>query len=131
MANCPKGIAAIVNAAITQGNNAQDTEESLNAAITALTQAIALAEQAVPATEAFKALMATCQGYANHSSAEESVKQAFQKAMTDAQAALDAATMVEAIQEATQTLQAACQTYLLNAEPETGYLLTTHSSWPK
>lgn len=121
VANCPKGIAAIVNAAITQGNNAQDTEESLNAAITALTQAIALAEQAVPATEAFKALMATCQGYANHSSAEESVKQAFQKAMTDAQAALDAATMVEAIQEATQTLQAACQTYLLNAEPETGY----------
>lgn len=121
VADCPKGIAAIVNAAITQGNNAQDTEESLNAAITALTQAIALAEQAAPATEAFETLMATCQGYANHSSAEKSVKQAFQKAMTDAQAALDAATMVEAIQEATQTLQAACQTYLLNAEPETGY----------
>ena len=107
VADCPKGIAAIVNAAITQGNNAQDTEESLNAAITALTQAIALAEQAAPATEAFKTLMATCQGYANHSSAEESVKQAFQKAMTDAQAALDAATTVEAIQEAIQPLQTA------------------------
>lgn len=121
VANCSKGIAAIVNAAITQGNNAQDTEESLNAAITALTQAIALAEQAAPATEAFKTLMATCQGYANHSSAEESVKQAFQKAMTDAQAALDAATTVESIQEATKPLQTACETYILNAAPEAGY----------
>lgn len=119
--NCPEGIAAIVNAAITQGNNAQPTEESLNAAIAALTQAIALAEETASATEAFKTLMATCQGYASHSSAEESVKQAFQKAMTDAQAALDAATIVEAIQEATQTLQAACETYVLSAEPETGY----------
>ena len=36
--NCPKGIAAIVNAAITQGDNAQPTEESLNAAIAALTK---------------------------------------------------------------------------------------------
>ena len=65
--------------------------------------------------------MATCQGYANHSSAEESVKQAFQKAMTDAQAALDAATTVEAIQEAIQPLQTACETYILNAAPEAGY----------
>lgn len=120
--NCPKGIAAIVNAAITQGDNAQPTEESLNAAIAALTQAIALAEETAPATEAFKTLMATCQGYASHSSAEESVKQAFQKAMTDAQTALDAATTVEAIQEATQALQTACETYVLSAEPETGYL---------
>lgn len=119
--NCPKGIAAIVNAAITQGDSAQPTEESLNAAIAALTQAIALAEETAPATEAFKTLMVTCQGYASHSSAEESVKQAFQKAMTDAQAALDAATTVEAIQEATQTLQTACETYVLSAEPETGY----------
>lgn len=119
--NCPKGIAAIVNAAITQGDSAQPTEESLNAAIAALTQAIALAEETAPATEAFKTLMATCQGYAGHSSAEESVKQAFQKAMTDAQTALDAATTVEAIQEATQTLQTACETYVLSAEPETGY----------
>lgn len=119
--NCPKGIAAIVNAAITQGDNAQPTEESLNAAIAALTQAIALAEETAPATEAFKTLMATCQGYASHSSAEESVKQAFQKAMTDAQTALDAATTVEAIQEATQTLQTACETYVLSAEPEMGY----------
>lgn len=119
--NCPKGIAAIVNAAITQGDNAQPTEESLNAAIAALTQAIALAEETAPATEAFKTLMATCQGYASHSSAEESVKQAFQKAMTDAQVALDAATTVEALQEATQTLQTACETYVLSAEPETGY----------
>lgn len=119
--NCPKGIAAIVNAAITQGNTAQPTEESLNAAIAALTQAIALAEETAPATEAFKTLMATCQGYASHSSAEESVKQAFQKAMTDAQTALDVATTVEAIQEATQTLQTACETYVLSAEPETGY----------
>lgn len=119
--NCPKGIAAIVNAAITQGDNAQPTEESLNAAIAALTQAIALAEETAPAIEAFKTLMATCQGYASHSSAEESVKQAFQKAMTDAQTALDAATTVEAIQEATQTLQTACETYVLSAEPETGY----------
>lgn len=121
VANCPKGIAAIVNAAITQGESAQDTEESLNAAIDALTQAIALADQTAPATEAFKALMATCQGYAGHSSAEESVKQAFQKAMSDAQAALDAATTAEAIQEATQALQTACETYVLSAEPETGY----------
>ncbi len=119
--NCPKGIAAIVNAAITQGDNAQPTEESLNAAIAALTQAIALAEETAPATEAFKTLMATCQGYAGHSSAEESVKQAFQKAMSDAQAALDAATTAEAIQEATQALQTACETYVLSAEPETGY----------
>lgn len=119
--NCPKGIAAIVNAAIAQGNSAQATEESLNAAIAALTQAIALAEETAPATEAFKALMATCQGYASHSSAEESVKQAFQKAMTDAQAALDAATKTEAIQEATQALQTACETYVLNAAPEEGY----------
>lgn len=119
--NCPKGIAAIVNAAITQGDSAQPTEESLNAAIAALTQAIALAEETAPATEAFKTLMATCQGYASHSSAEESVKQAFQKAMSNAQAALDAATTVEAIQEATQTLQTACETYVLSAEPETGY----------
>lgn len=119
--NCPKGIAAIVNAAITQGDSAQPTEESLNAAIAALTQAIALAEETAPATEAFKTLMVTCQGYASHSSAEESVKQAFQKAMTDAQAALDAATTVEAIQEATQTLQTACETYILNAAPEEGY----------
>lgn len=119
--NCPKGIAAIVNAAITQGDSAQPTEESLNAAIAALTQAIALAEETTPATEAFKTLMATCQGYASHSSAEESVKQAFQKAMTDAQTALDAATTVEAIQEATQALQTACETYVLSAEPETGY----------
>lgn len=119
--NCPKGIAAIVNAAITQGDNAQPTEESLNAAIAALTQAIALAEETAPATEAFKTLMATCQGYASHSSAEESVKQAFQKTMTDAQTALDAATTVEAIQEATQTLQTACETYILNAAPEEGY----------
>lgn len=119
--NCPKGIAAIVNAAITQGDSAQPTEESLNAAIAALTQAIALAEETAPATEAFKTLMATCQGYASHSSAEESVKQAFQKAMTDAQTALDAATTVEAIQEATQALQTACETYVLSAEPETGY----------
>ena len=119
--NCPKGIAAIVNAAITQGNSAQATEESLNAAIAALTQAIALAEETAPATEAFKTLMATCQGYAGHSSAEESVKQAFQKAMSDAQAALDAATTAEAIQEATQALQTACETYVLSAEPETGY----------
>lgn len=119
--NCPKGIAAIVNAAITQGDSAQPTEESLNAAIAALTQAIALAEETAPVTEAFKTLMATCQGYASHSSAEESVKQAFQKAMTDAQTALDAATTVEAIQEATQTLQTACETYVLSAEPETGY----------
>lgn len=119
--NCPKGIAAIVNAAITQGDNAQPTEESLNAAIAALTQAIALAEETAPVTEAFKTLMATCQGYASHSSAEESVKQAFQKAMTDAQTALDAATTAEAIQEATQALQTACETYVLSAEPETGY----------
>ena len=119
--NCPTGIAAIVNAAITQGDNAQPTEESLNAAIAALTQAIALAEETAPATEAFKTLMATCQGYAGHSSAEESVKQAFQKAMSDAQAALDAATTAEAIQEATQALQTACETYVLSAEPETGY----------
>lgn len=119
--NCPKGIAAIVNAAITQGDNAQPTEESLNAAIAALTQAIALAEETAPATEAFKTLMATCQGYAGHSSAEESVKQAFQKAMSDAQAALDAATTAEAIQEATQALQTACETYILNAAPEEGY----------
>lgn len=119
--NCPKGIAAIVNAAITQGDSAQPTEESLNAAIAALTQSIALAEETAPATEAFKTLMATCQGYASHSSAEESVKQAFQKAMTDAQTALDAATTVEAIQEATQALQTACETYVLSAEPETGY----------
>lgn len=121
VADSPKGIAAIVNAAIAQGNNTQDTEESLNAAITALTQAITLAEQAAPVTEAFKALMATCQSYANHSSAEESVKQAFQKAMTDAQAALDAATTVEAIQETIQPLQTACETYILNAIPEKGY----------
>ena len=121
VADSPKGIAAIVNAAIAQGNNTQDTEESLNAAITALTQAITLAEQATPVTEAFKALMATCQSYANHSSAEESVKQAFQKAMTDAQAALDAATTVEAIQETIQPLQTACETYILNAIPEKGY----------
>lgn len=121
VANCPKGIAAIVNAAIAQGESAQDTEESLNAAITALTQAIALAEQAAPATEAFKALMETCQGYADHSTAEESVEQTFQKAMTDAQAALDAATTVEAIQEATQTLQTACETYVLDATPKEGY----------
>lgn len=119
--NCPKGIAAIVNAAITQGDSAQPTEESLNAAIAALTQAIALAEETAPATEAFKTLMATCQGYASHSSAEESVKQAFQEAMSDAQAALDAATTVEAIQEATQALQTACETYILNATPEEGY----------
>ena len=119
--NCPKGIAAIVNAAITQGNSAQATEGSLNAAIAALTQAIALAEETAPATEAFKTLMATCQGYASHSSAEENVKQAFQKAMTDAQAALDTATKTEAIQDATQTLQAACETYVLNAAPEEGY----------
>ncbi|WP_302581506.1 hypothetical protein [Paraprevotella clara] len=121
VAKCPKGIAAIVNTAITQGDNAQPTEESLNAAIAALTQAIALAEETAPATEAFKTLMATYQGYASHSSAEESVKQAFQKAMTDAQAALDAATTAEAIQEATQTLQTACETYILNAAPEEGY----------
>ena len=121
VANCPKGIAAIVNAAITQGDSAQPTEESLNAAIAALTQAIALAEETAPATEAFKTLMATCQGYASHSSAEESVKQVFQKAMTDAQAALDAATKTEAIQDATQTLQTACETYVLSAEPEMGY----------
>lgn len=119
--NCSKGIAAIVNAAITQGNSAQATEGSLNAAIAALTQSIALAEETAPATEAFKTLMATCQGYASHSSAEENVKQAFQKAMTDAQAALDAATKTEAIQDATQTLQAACETYVLNAAPEEGY----------
>lgn len=121
--NCPKGIAAIVNEAITQGNDAQnsDSEDVLNKAIAALTQAIALAEETAPATEAFKTLMATCQGYASHSSAEESVKQAFQKAMTDAQAALDAATTAEAIQEATQTLQTACETYILNAAPEEGY----------
>ena len=107
--NCPKGIAAIVNAAITQGNDAQnsDSEDVLNKAIAALTQAIALAEETAPATEAFKTLMATCQGYASHSSAEENVKQAFQKAMTDAQAALDAATKTAAIQDATQTLQVA------------------------
>lgn len=121
VADCPKGIAAIVNAAVSQGESAQDTEDSLNAAISALTQAIALAEAAAPATETFKTLMATCQGYAEHSEAEESVKQAYQKAMTDAQAALDAAATVEAIQEATQTLQAACETYVLSAEPETGY----------
>lgn len=121
--NCPKGIAAIVNEAITQGNDAQnsDSEDVLNKAIAVLTQAIALAEETAPATEAFKTLMATCQGYASHSSAEESVKQAFQKAMTDAQTALDAATTVEAIQEATQTLQTACETYILNAAPEEGY----------
>lgn len=121
--NCPKGIAAIVNAAITQGNDAQnsDSEDVLNKAIAALTQAIALAEETAPATEAFKTLMATCQGYASHSSAEENVKQAFQKAMTDAQAALDAATKTEAIQDATQTLQVACETYILNAAPEEGY----------
>lgn len=119
--NCPKGIAAIVNAAITQGDSAQPTEESLNAAIAALTQAIALAEETAPATEAFKTLMATCQDYAEHSEAEESVKQVFQKAMSDAQAALDAATTAEAIQEATQTLQTACETYVLNAAPEEGY----------
>ena len=116
----PKGIAAILTETINKGKSA-NTEESLNLALSELTQAIALAEQAAPATEAFKALMATCQGYDSHSSAEESVKQAFQKAMTDAQAALDAATTVESIQEATQTLQAACETYVLNAEPETGY----------
>lgn len=119
--NCPKGIAAIVNAAITQGDSAQPTEESLNAAIAALTQAIALAEETAPVTEAFKTLMATCQDYAEHSEAEESVKQVFQKAMSDAQAALDAATTAEAIQEATQTLQTACETYVLNAAPEEGY----------
>lgn len=119
--NCPKGIAAIVNAAITQGDSAQPTEESLNAAIAALTQAIALAEETAPATEAFKTLMVTCQDYAEHSEAEESVKQVFQKAMSDAQAALDAATTVKAIQEATQTLQTACETYVLNAAPEEGY----------
>lgn len=121
--NCPKGIATIVNAAITQGNDAQnsDSEDVLDKAIAALTQAIALAEETAPATEAFKTLMATCQGYASHSSAEESVKQVFQKAMTDAQAALDAATKTEAIQDATQTLQAACETYVLNAAPEEGY----------
>lgn len=121
--NCPKGIATIVNAAITQGNDAQnsDSEDVLDKAIAALTQAIALAEETAPATEAFKTLMATCQGYAGHSSAEESVKQAFQKAMSDAQAALDAATTAEAIQEATQALQTACETYVLSAEPETGY----------
>lgn len=119
--NCPKGIAAIVNAAITQGDSAQPTEESLNAAIAALTQAIALAEETAPATEAFKTLMVTCQDYAEHSEAEESVKQVFQKAMSDAQAALDAATTVKSIQEATQTLQTACETYVLNAAPEEGY----------
>lgn len=121
VAKCPKGIAAIVNTAITQGDNAQPTEESLNAAIAALTQAIALAEETAPATEAFKTLMATCQGYASHSNAEESVKQVFQEAMSNAQAALDAATTAEAIQEATQTLQTACETYILNAAPEEGY----------
>ena len=38
--NCPKGIAAIVNAAITQGNDAQnsDSEDVLNKAIAALTK---------------------------------------------------------------------------------------------
>ena len=41
--------------------------------------------------------------------------------MTDAQAALDAATKTEAIQDATQTLQVACETYILNAAPEEGY----------
>ena len=116
----PKGIAAILTETINKGK-AANTEESLNLALSELTQAIALAEQAAPATEAFKALMATCQGYDSHSSAEESVKQAFQKAMTDAQAALDAATTVESIQEATKPLQTACETYILNAAPEAGY----------
>ena len=104
-----------------RGDNAQPTEESLNAAIAALTKPLRWQKKQHRPPKHFKTLMATCQGYAGHSSAEESVKQAFQKAMSDAQAALDAATTAEAIQEATQALQTACETYVLSAEPETGY----------
>lgn len=116
----PKGIASILNENIGKGESA-NTEESLNQALSDLAQAIALAEKAIVSADKMKTLMATCQRYASHSNAEAEMKQALTAAMETAQTAMDAAITAEAIDEATKTLQTACETYILNAAPEEGY----------
>jgi hypothetical protein len=102
-----------------QVESSEATEESLNTAITTVTEAIALAASLVTPYADLTTFITACQSVHDNSTATD--KTAFATAISTATAAKDAATTLQAVTEARTALETARQTYVLAAQPNDGY----------
>ena len=123
--DCPKGVAAIVNTAISQGEGAVSGNDAneMNVAIVSLDNAIELAEATIPVAEDLEALIVTCENTSEHSYAASNVATTFQTAIKDAQQVLNESTKKDEFSNATLSLEKARQEYLLNAKPKIDHSL--------
>lgn len=117
-----KGLTNMLETAIANAENAEETEEALTAQYTALSEAVVTVENAVPSLANILALVEVCEGYAANSTPNgDSYKAAFDKAIADAENTIDAATTAGEFTAAYNALESARQTYVVNAIPAEGH----------
>lgn len=117
-----KGLTNVLETAIANAENAEETEEALTAQYTALSEAVVTVENAVPSLANILALVEVCEGYAANSTPNgDSYKAAFDKAIADAENTIDAATTAGEFTAAYNALESARQTYVVNAIPAEGH----------
>ncbi len=117
-----KGLTNVLETAIANAENAEETEEALTAQYTALNEAIVSVENVIPSLANILALVEVCEGYAANSTPnEDSYKAAFDKAIADAENTIDAVTTAGELTVAYNALESARQTYVVNAVPAEGH----------
>ncbi len=123
-------VAAALNTAIATAKAVDTTDDAaVAAAISALqtaTQAAYDEEDAIialnAAKEAARAELASYKEYSENSTPnEESFKTAYDQAVADAEAAVEAAETIAAVEAALEPVEAARQTYVMNAYPANGF----------
>ena len=120
-ADSPAAIAALLQQAIDSGKAVENNEQSINNAIGMLNDAIAKAENIMPATQEVKAVITSSLEYEAHSTATDRTRNTLNKAIQEARNNMDKATTAEEMYTIAQNLKKANETYILNALPQEGY----------
>lgn len=109
-----------LNEAISGANNAEQTEEGLNAAIVKITNAINFAKDMRQPLAKVYDLLAVCSSYYTNSEADD--KTAFKTAIDEATTNIESAETVDAVNAVYNTLEQSRQTYVTSgAIPNEGY----------
>lgn len=109
-----------LNEAISGANNAEQTEEGLNAAIAKITNAINFAKDMRQPLAKVYDLLAVCNSYYTNSEADD--KTAFKAAIDEATTNIESAETVDAVNAIYNTLEQSRQTYVTSgAIPNEGY----------
>jgi len=111
------GVKGVLTNAITAGESAS-TEDAYKTAIADLQSAISVANSCATAVAAANEKIAACEAVLNNSTSDDNT---FATTISDAKTALDAATTIEAINAAVESLETARQTYVQTAVPNDGY----------